>query len=306
VLSGVTLQAGPLPPSWAAPSFPERQDLTLAAAPGSAALGAIDPAWASLPARLASLHLEGLSLTPPLPQAWGAQASIRALTLRRLVLSAAASLPGSWSSMGLASLALDSLANVSGPLPPSWASGLPNLTDLEVSGMGQLATVAGFAGLVAGAGRSAPLFNLSLSSMGMAGQPVPSALCGSGRAQRVALRGLQLGGALGDCWRDDPSLQLLDLSDNAIAGGLPAAWGDAGWSGAAVNVSRNQLAGTLPAAWGVASNVTGSTVRLALLDASFNGLTGGRPSQDYCLGCAISDCQWRRSPRVCQGRRMPS
>jgi hypothetical protein len=291
VLSGVTIQAGPLPAAWASPSFPALTNLTLAVAPGSAAVGAINTAWAALPARLAHLHLEGLSLTPPLPQSWGSQASLRSLVLRRLAFAAPTSLPDSWSAMSIASMTLDSLDNVTGPLPATWAGGLANLSDVAVSGMGQLGQLSDLASLVVGPGKSSPLFNLSLSSMSMAGQTVPAALCGSGRAQRVALAGLQLAGGLGDCWRDDPGLQLLDLSGNALTGGLPAAWADAQWVGAEVNVSLNQLSGPLPEAWGVASGITGHTIKLALLDASFNGLTGGAGCLEVAgLPLASSTC----------------
>jgi hypothetical protein len=275
VLSGVTIQAGPLPAAWASPAFPLLRNLTLVVAPGSAALGAIDPAWAALPASLEHLHLQGLSVTPPLPQSWASAASLRSLVLRRLAFATPTSLPDSWSAMGIASLTLDSLDNMAGPLPGTWTSGLAKLSDVAVSGMGQLGSLSDLGSLVVGPGKSSQLFNLSLSSMSMAGQSVPAALCGSGRAQRVVLGGLQLAGGLGDCWRDDPHLQLLDLSGNALAGLLPAAWADAQWKGAEVNVSLNQLSGPLPEAWGVASAITGHSIKLALLDASFNGLTGG-------------------------------
>lgn len=287
MLANATIQGGVLPPAWASPNFPLLESLTLAAAPGSAPLGSAG-SWAALPTNLAALHLEGLTLTPALPTVWGSHMRLAALTLRNLAFTSATSFSDSWANIRLVNLTLDGVVNMTGPLPATWAAGTASLSRLTVSSMpGLTASLADYVALLVGASKTAPAFELAITGMSFAGQLVPATLCGAAKAQKVVLPGLGLTGALGSCWQHSPALKLLDLSGNALGGSLPDAWLDAGWQGVSVNVSNCGLSGVLPPAWGTASNVTGATMKLALLDVSHNSISGGQRGRPaVCLLCS--------------------
>lgn len=83
-------------------------------------------------------------------------------------------------------------------------------------------------------------------------------------------------------WTAMANLGSLNLSNNQFSGPLPQSWGGLRAGPLSADVARNHLTGQLPAAWGDVVPGLGP-MQLALLNASFNNLTGEGCRECSCL-----------------------
>ena len=194
--------------------------------------------------RVTSLSLAARDLGGSLTPSLSAMTHLKTLNLSNNRVGAG--LPEAWAGKmpALTTLALSNCTLI-GAIPPSWAKSgaMPNLTVLDAS----LNTLSG--GLPAGLADGAPkLAALALARNNLTG-PLPASWGANGSFS---------------------SLEVLNLDDNKLGGGLPDAW--AGLKAAkAVSLANTGVGGPLPASWAK----DGALPALQVLNLAGNKLEGG-------------------------------
>lgn len=186
------------------------------------------------------------TLAGTLPASWGNMSSLASLRITGAG-GVSGTIPAAWSSMA-STLAEMQLSNMmlSGALATAWPGGLPRLTRLHISDTPLLlpANISGWASngsMSALVLRNAPgLAGSSLAACGLDGSRAWPSLT------RLELSGLGLVGTLPAGWQaalPARGLELLDVSLNALSGGLPPWLAELLATDAALDVSNNSFSG---------------------------------------------------------------